>query len=201
MDAWPQVVRELALPEPPPENTSPETKRELRALHALVDARTVEKSTEIKREMTLPLQLYAGVQFYDLVHPFEKPQSYQLIMQTNQEFRIFLLRAKNEYNRVRPSYLDPALTTVIAVPGHPAYPSGHASESYLIALLLSVLDPANAEDYMASADRIAHNREIAGVHYASDSTAGQVLAQSYFDALQKTAWYEDMVAAAIVEWD
>ena len=43
---------------------------------------------------------------------------------------------KNRYQRPRPSQLWPELIPPIAVPGHASYPSGHATEAYMIAELL-----------------------------------------------------------------
>ncbi|RYF17493.1 MAG: phosphatase PAP2 family protein [Comamonadaceae bacterium] len=46
------------------------------------------------------------------------------------------MRWKSLYRRVRPSFLCPALAPPFGPPGHPAFPSGHATLGHLIALLL-----------------------------------------------------------------
>jgi hypothetical protein len=66
-------------------------------------------------------------------------------------------------------------------PAHPAYPSAHATQSHLIGALLCMVDSsvrsrfADELDWLAK--RIAMNRERAGVHYESDSIAGEALAK------------------------
>jgi hypothetical protein len=84
----------------------------------------------------------------------------------------------------------------IAVPGHAAYPSGHATEAYLMAKCLekvmpvaasTPVDPNDPETtaLQRMAQRIARNREVLGVHYPSDSAAGKKLAEDTFAILQK----------------
>jgi hypothetical protein len=84
-------------------------------------------------------------------------------------------------DRPRPSYVCPALKPPIEVPGHGAYPSGHATQANLVALCLQEAfagtpQAAAVPAVRALARRIARNREIAGVHYRSDSEAGRELA-------------------------
>jgi hypothetical protein len=102
--------------------------------------------------------------------------------------------------RPRPSHVCPALLPPIPVPGHPSYPSGHATEAHLIALVLNQVfqsndqssqaskagkrEPAMNYDLTALANRIARNREIAGLHYRSDSDAGKKMAADIWRLLQ-----------------
>jgi membrane-associated phospholipid phosphatase len=83
----------------------------------------------------------------------------------------------------------------VPVPGHSSYPSGHATQARLIALcmtyVLGLVRPALpagdiaaiTETLAALARRVARNREIAGLHFPSDSQAGQKLAEAAFAAL------------------
>lgn len=88
---------------------------------------------------------------------------------------------KNRYNRVRPSYLDANIKPVISVPLHPSYPSGHAIQAYVIAYVMTDIFPEKEQRLMHIADSIAINREIAGVHYRSDSEYGKLIARHLFD--------------------
>jgi membrane-associated phospholipid phosphatase len=97
---------------------------------------------------------------------------------------------KREFRRVRPARLDPALAPPVAVPGHASYPSGHATQAMLIALLLEqVLPEKIIPDFVTAppgqpetgplrrlARRIARNREVLGVHYPTDTACGFKLA-------------------------
>jgi hypothetical protein len=96
---------------------------------------------------------------------------------------------KGLYQRRRPSQLAPGLMPPIPVPGHPAYPSGHSTQAHLMALCVKeVLPTGTVQNALGEvidelADRIARNREIAGLHFESDSKAGVNLAQSLLDVL------------------
>jgi hypothetical protein len=86
---------------------------------------------------------------------------------------------KNEVKRGRPQQVFPGLVPLIPSPGHPSWPSGHALESHMIALALKDIVPAEGTRHAALerlADRIGKNREIAGVHFASDTRAGKEMA-------------------------
>lgn len=96
---------------------------------------------------------------------------------------------KGAYRRPRPSQLCPALLPPIEVPGHASFPSGHSTQAHLMALCMndvfSGLPQQNTmvDDLTTLADRIARNREIAGLHYASDTAAGVALAHSVLAVL------------------
>jgi membrane-associated phospholipid phosphatase len=103
---------------------------------------------------------------------------------------------KHVHWRQRPSQLAPALMPPVEVPGHPSYPSGHATQAHLMAecailVLPAAMLPLFADNLRALARRIARNREIAGLHYASDSAAGAALAGNIH------AFLQDPVAAGV----
>lgn len=187
----------LTLPEAPA-NRSANTQAELAYLHTLAAARTEAQIAEIQQELQLQTTHFNQQSYAQLLA--EKVQTQLLIETILPEFSALVLAHKEHFDRVRPSVLDETLSTVIAVPGHPSYPSGHAAQSMLIALLLGVVDPAHAETYKTDAVRIAHNREIAGVHYPSDSAAGRALAEAYFALLKENIDFVQMVEAAKMEW-
>jgi membrane-associated phospholipid phosphatase len=95
-----------------------------------------------------------------------------------------VMRQKKLYNRARPYQVFPEIDPMFC-PGHPSYPSGHATESMTIALLLSAAMTRRGDPYevprqsaLATARRIGENREVAGVHFPSDSAAGHTLADN-----------------------
>ncbi|WP_245840978.1 phosphatase PAP2 family protein [Puniceibacterium sediminis] len=93
----------------------------------------------------------------------------------------------------RPIALSSAVQPVIQTPGHPSFPSGHATESFVLATLFSRLfydvpfDPAMAvetqNEVMRYAARIATNRTVAGVHYPTDSMAGAIAGMTMAEGL------------------
>jgi hypothetical protein len=117
---------------------------------------------------------------------------------------------KGKYERPRPSMVCPALLSAIDVPGHASFPSGHSTQAHLIALCMKdVLAGKGAyapilDDLTALAGRIARNREIAGLHYKSDTEAGIKLAthiHALLTPLQTAgSWYQTAFDAATGEW-
>jgi hypothetical protein len=51
------------------------------------------------------------------------------------------------------------------------------------------------------AQRIARNQEVLGLHYRSDSTAGQELADKSFEILMECPTILDIIEKATIEWD
>ncbi len=112
--------------------------------------------------------------------------------------------------RPRPSQLCPALLPPLTVPGHPAFPSGHAAQSMLMALIAGeVMAGRNGAQgggdvwkplLQQLACRIARNREIAGLHYPSDTQAGFELARKTFNKLRNGELFGSLFDAAIAEW-
>jgi membrane-associated phospholipid phosphatase len=96
------------------------------------------------------------------------------------------------------------------VPGHASFPSGHATQAFLMALFieqaltvtLKAYAPIVARELKVLAVRIARNREIAGLHYPTDSDAGRQLAQSLLNTLTAAAppGFTAAIAAAGAEW-
>ncbi|MEO0390591.1 MAG: phosphatase PAP2 family protein [Pseudomonadota bacterium] len=93
------------------------------------------------------------------------------------------MQVKHLARTLRPIDLSPQVQPVIQTPDHSAYPSGHATEAYIIATVLDRLMTgrsaaaglaAGAQVYRL-AYRIASNRTVAGVHFPMDSAAGAVL--------------------------
>ncbi len=105
---------------------------------------------------------------------------------------------KAEFDRPRPSRISPKIMPPIDPPGHASFPSAHATQAHLIALLLSQVlpeqawasyesnDPTPNGPVFRMAERIARNREVLGVHYPTDSAAGKYLAEKIHGKLKNT---------------
>jgi PAP2 superfamily len=100
---------------------------------------------------------------------------------------VFTLKA--HYNRARPGNccgvgLNPVFKKGdVKFPGHPSYPSGHSTNAYTLAFLLATPYPHLKEKLLETAERIARNREVAGLHFRSDSLAGRWLGEQFASAI------------------
>ena len=91
-------------------------------------------------------------------------------------------RFKLAFASPRPYFFSPLLQPMIPTPEHGSWPSGHATQAFTVATLLTALiqgeGPATVapdSQVFALAARIAANRTVAGVHFPSDSAAGAML--------------------------
>lgn len=80
---------------------------------------------------------------------------------------------KWRYLRPRPTDLDPSIdVSIIPVPQHPAYPSGHSTVGGAAAEVLAALFPSEADRFWQMAEESGIARLKAGIHFRSDHTAG-----------------------------
>lgn len=146
--------------------------KEAKLLLKMKSMRTSLRIQEIVSQNINPIPLFwecAGIAEND--HPEFTSHFYNLIS----DVEIVVLALKRKFNRPRPSAVLPALDPVVPVPWHTSYPSGHATQSTVIAGLLSRLKPSSSESLANLALRVGVNREVAGLHYPSDTLAGIAL--------------------------
>jgi len=86
-------------------------------------------------------------------------------------------KGKEYWNRPRPPLIDARVKPAIALPTSGAYPSGHTTQAFLNAALLAEIFPDRREALREHARQVAWSRVIAGVHYPSDTAAGQMLGE------------------------
>ena len=115
--------------------------------------------------------------------------------------------------RIEVKVADGDFVPLIDGPDTPSFPSSHSLQAHLIsgALKLALPAPSStpppAVSYTAQAldvlaDRVARNREIAGVHYHMDSMAGVVGAAACIaklSALPATSLFQTLVRNAATE--
>ena len=103
------------------------------------------------------------------------PLTATLVANVWKDAEYLIWKYKNYFIRIRPYKLEPKLKNLEET-NWAAYPSGHATNSYVNAYLYSELLPEFGSFFIKDAYDMAHSREIIGVHYPSDSESGRVLA-------------------------
>src|SRR5262249_30553349 len=86
--------------------------------------------------------------------------------------------SKYAYKRPRPRELDSPLTTAVAAPRSPSYPSEHAASAAAAAAVLSYLFPDDAKRFGDMGAEAAQSRVIAGLEYPSDAKGGLELGRA-----------------------
>ena len=90
------------------------------------------------------------------------------------------------YARRRPSQIDARVQPILPVPTTAAYPSGHVTRAYTWATVLAEIFPDQRDALLARAHRAAWGRVLAGVHFPSDLTGGQLMAEAIVAELKKS---------------
>lgn len=128
--------------------------------------------------------------FFGLVVPLHNgrmPHTADLVELVIQ-FAVFVeSRFKHELNCWRPVDLSPQIQPMLTTPGHGAYPSGHCTQAYATAHVLSCLlgakgplaneDPRRVQLQRLAA-RISVNRVVAGVHFPVDNISARALGET-----------------------
>jgi hypothetical protein len=205
---WQNDVPDVTLPPPA------QTDEELVLLRQLADYRD-GVAAEAMAQVSGIVEYFQGAGgFIAASHP----RTTELCVLALNLAQFLVMHFKRRINRARPWQLDPSLMPPFDQQCHSAYPSGHATQAHLIAQLLLRVMPAEAAGrglLVPLAHRIAINREVMGLHFRSDSTAGEILAQRALSlALGVAGWAADgtppeapngtmlgeVLAAARAEW-
>jgi acid phosphatase (class A) len=106
--------------------------------------------------------------------------------------------AKEFYQRPRPYVLDPSLASGKSEKSF-SYPSGHSTESMVLALVLAEVFPDRRDPIIAEARNIGWHRVEIARHYPTDIYAGRVLAQAIVHQMNKNDEFQRDLAAACAE--
>ena len=84
--------------------------------------------------------------------------------------------------------------------GEGSYPSGHSQRGYAVALLLSEINPANADTIMARGFMYGESRVIVGAHWQSDVDASRLAAAIGLARLHTSPLFLEQLGKAQVEF-
>jgi acid phosphatase (class A) len=200
----------------PPANSSEQTRAELNYLMGLQDKRS---DYEVQASLAMAGIFYnpkikpedssyhayrknlfhIGRSIGNWFSPENMPATADLMANVWRDASYFIWGFKYKYLRVRPYVLEPALENLEDA-NWAAYPSGHATNSYVNAYIFSKLSPEHSEIFLRDAYDMAHSREILGVHFPSDSESGRILARQFVDKLFKNKKFLVDFEKAKAEW-
>ncbi len=181
----------------PPAPDSGTTRLELAELHRLQKQRTPDQAARAKaddeeEDMFIFRDLFPG-RFAEADLPAMKVLSDKI----KKDEEVNSLPLKAAFARKRPYNLDKTLAPVCKTKTKDdSYPSGHTIVGYLMALTLVQIVPERRDDILTRAADYAHNRQICGVHYASDLEASRLFAYHAHAMMQLVPAYQADLAAA-----
>ena len=161
--------------QPFPENTSKKTLEEIKYLS------NIEEDREFVKEHDKVSKVF-GKLHEELGLEFNKDEAKKY----NRESAKYIMELKYKYQRPRPHQiadfyginlngvdLDSMKT--------PSYPSGHATQGYLLGMIYSERYPQYNEEFIRLGEDIAESRIIGKAHFPSDKKAGIELAEKLFE--------------------
>jgi hypothetical protein len=166
--------------EDPPTNESEDTRAELLELQ---DRLELEKN---KEEMLEKWDTDLTIPFVEYLEKNKLPYDKDSIDKIINDSTVIILKQKYHYNRPRPYQIDKMVGVKInsinsETANSPAYPSGHSTQSKLLALYLSERHRNHSDRFLDLAEECGQSRLNAGVHYPSDHEAGVELAEILFN--------------------
>tara|TARA_B100001115_G_scaffold180484_1_gene172888 strand:- start:271 stop:897 length:627 start_codon:yes stop_codon:yes gene_type:complete len=166
---------------PPPENSSSETRNEIKWLQkyndGVVNEDIVKKGDDIK----------AVYKEYCEDNKLKYPKDY--ITELIKDSGKLIYQLKYKFNRPRPKqvaeFLEMDLPTTTLESMHtPSYPSGHSTQGIFIGKVLSKMHPNHEKKLMEIGKMVSHSRLMARAHYPSDSRFGEYLGNLLFNNLK-----------------
>lgn len=169
---------------PPPQNSSLEAGKDLLTVQGATYILQDGMKKSIKKHDRDPA---FGVKLYMTLFGLHFDKKY--VDQVIKESAILIKEQKNHFNRPRPIQLAPYFGTEIEVYSSrtsktPSYPSGHTTQSRLIAEIYGAKYPEHKANLLKASEECGGGRIMAGLHYPTDHKAGVYLAKRLFRSLK-----------------
>ena len=120
---------------------------------------------------------------------FHKNEFNQII----EESAIIIRKFKDHFDRDRPVEVFPQLNTLPSKTNKTrSYPSGHATQSVLVAKYVAGKVPRLEKDLMAAAYECGYGRVIAGFHYPTDFQIGNLLGEKMYVFMNKADYADEI---------
>jgi acid phosphatase (class A) len=190
----PEVITLLA---PPPLAGSVEQETDLDTVRRAVHAATSDEVAAAFSERSFSVFNFTepvGAFFI----PANLPKTTAFFQRVQQDARATTEVGKNFWKRPRPFVMDPTLAAG-PLERNFSYPSGHSTETMVLALVLADLLPEKRDALIAHARTMGWHRVQIARHYPTDIYAGRVLAQAIVRELKKSDAFEKELAGVKTE--
>jgi acid phosphatase (class A) len=187
----------VALLAPPPLPDSPEQAADMAEVRAVCHAAPGNDVAVAFTEKKFDI-----FNFTPAIGPFFQPGRFPKIeaffQRVQKDAETVTDHAKDFYKRPRPYVLEPSLASGKLEKSF-SYPSGHSTESMVLALVLAEVFPDKHDAIIAEARHIGWHRVEIARHYPTDIYAGRVLAQAIVRDMNKNDQFQHDLAAARAE--
>lgn len=187
----------LTLLAPPPLPDSPEQAADLQEVREVSHAASSSDLAAAKSESKFTIFTFTPA-IGDFFQPGKFPKTEAFMHNVQKDAETVVDNAKDYYKRPRPYKIDPSLAAGKLETSF-SYPSGHSTESMVLALVLADLFPDKHDAIIAIARNIGWHRVEYGRHYPTDIYAGRVLAQAIVREMKKDKDFQKDFAEAKAE--
>jgi acid phosphatase (class A) len=187
----------IALLAPPPLPDSPEQAADLAEVRSVCRAAPSNEIAAAFAEKKFSVFNFAPA-IGGFFQPGKFPRTEEFFHHVQKDAETVAGAAKECWKRPRPYAVDPTLAAGKLEKSF-SYPSGHATESMVLALVLADLFPARHDAIIAEARRIGWHRVEIGRHYPTDIYAGRVFAQAIVREMKKNADFQTDFAGVKAE--
>ena len=161
------------LPPPPVADTKAE-RDDISTVIAIQAASSPERRAQAVADAEISPERFAGALLGPAFTRANLPKTFAVLRRVAHEGGALSERAKDFWKRPRPFLVDARITSLVPKPPNPAYPSGHTTYAYEMAIVLGAMLPERRADLFARAADYGQSRIIVGVHYLTDIDAGRV---------------------------
>ncbi|GLQ79858.1 acid phosphatase [Mesorhizobium huakuii] len=158
---------------PPPANDSAQTKAELGEVLTLQVTRTPEMVASAVADSEENVWRFANVMGPNF-NKEKLPKFSAFFDRVVETEGAVVDPAKDVWKRPRPHQLSDLVKPVVKLSSSGSWPSGHATVGTMMGIILADMVPEKRAEIMARAAEYAHNREVGGIHYASDVEMGRI---------------------------
>ena len=187
----------IALLAPPPLPDSAEQNADLNEVRAVRHDVSPEDAAAAENEHKFNIFNFTPA-IGDFFQPGKFPKTEGFFRKVQKDAADVVDQAKDYYRRPRPYVIDPSLANGKLETSF-SYPSGHSTESMVLALVLSEVFPDKKDALIAHARQIGWHRVQIGRHYPTDIYAGRVLAQAIVREMDKNPDFQKDLAEARAE--
>lgn len=195
----PDAISVAALLPPPP---LPDTGEEAADLDTV--RRVSHSAGNADKNAAYAEKKFTVFNFAGVVGPFfieaNLPKTTAFFKRVQKDAEIITDTGKNYFRRPRPYVTDPSLANGKLEKSF-SYPSGHSTESMVLALVLAEVCPDKQDGIIGHARQIGWRRVEIARHYPTDIYAGRVLAKAIVREMNKNAEFQHDLAEARAEVD
>ena len=179
------AVDPRALIPPPPAPDSLIQHAEIEVLLNLQAARTPAQVTRARQIQAEDVFVFGSDVLGPWFNAANLPKAAAFFAQVSRDFVPLNHATKKLFNRRRPPYQDERIKPCVEFSDTGSYPSGHATQSAMWAVLFTAIYPDHADHFSSRAAETRWARLVGGAHHPTDVEAGRVIGEEVARQLLK----------------